>query len=178
MINVIEPASYISKKEIIAATVWMLERLIEPGCCDNMRLDIKFSTKQVRKTFGKYTTTYGFASSDPLGDRAYSIVVRNSCSPKKDTDVHTLLTTLAHELVHIKQYYKGELNPYEFIWKGKLIPKDTPYREQPWEAEAFQMQNGLVNDYIRHLEATKSTNPRVVDEQCYRYNNALKICGL
>lgn len=56
--------------------------------------------------------------------------------------------TVFHEMVHVKQYVRGELkekfNPvHRRFWKGELVPEEVAYLELPWEAEAFEMQEIL-----------------------------------
>lgn len=45
---------------------------------------------------------------------------------------------VCHELIHLKQYEKGELRIVEggAKWNGKFYEKDTPYAKRPWEIEA------------------------------------------
>ena len=54
-----------------------------------------------------------------------------------------LLETLAHELVHVKQYAQGELKG-ENCWMGKVVnPKNTDYWDLPWEIDAHGRECGL-----------------------------------
>jgi len=70
--------------------------------------------------------------------------------------IHETLSTLAHEMVHVKQYAKGELrdlmsNDNMVVWQGarKTIADDTEdYASQPWEAEAFALETSLKNAFI------------------------------
>jgi hypothetical protein len=53
-----------------------------------------------------------------------------------------MLKTLAHEMVHVLQYARGELNEQMTVWRGRKVNSDEmPYEEQPWEIEAET--NGL-----------------------------------
>lgn len=58
-----------------------------------------------------------------------------------------IATTLAHELVHVKQNLKGELN--NKLLSATLKPGITEdyYCRMPWEAEAFDLQDFLVDLY-------------------------------
>tara|TARA_R110002126_G_scaffold44448_2_gene126577 strand:+ start:533 stop:784 length:252 start_codon:yes stop_codon:yes gene_type:complete len=64
-----------------------------------------------------------------------------------------LASTLAHELVHAKQYIRRELNGPMTRWKKKEIPYGPrggckiPYRRQPWEREAFNTEGKLKELY-------------------------------
>lgn len=50
--------------------------------------------------------------------------------------------TLAHEMVHFKQYAKGHLRKDGdiFHWRGKQYSADMPYLDMPWEVEAYSKQ--------------------------------------
>ena len=56
------------------------------------------------------------------------------------------LLTLAHEMVHVKQFVKKELNPQLTVWKGKRILTEDYYK-MPHEREAFKLQRKLVTGY-------------------------------
>ena len=53
------------------------------------------------------------------------------------------LATLAHEMVHVKQFARGELNESLTRWKNKDC-SDTEYWDQPWEVEARDLQYDMV----------------------------------
>jgi hypothetical protein len=70
------------------------------------------------------------------------------------------LLTLAHEMVHVKQYARGELktlfNHKENRWKGRYITDEQfHYYDQPWEIEAFGRELGLYNRFINHVKNEK-----------------------
>ncbi len=52
-------------------------------------------------------------------------------------------TTLAHEMVHVRQLAKGQMKflPNQArVWMGKRYSKKTHYLDQPWELDAFSRQ--------------------------------------
>ena len=58
--------------------------------------------------------------------------------------------TLAHELVHAKQFIRGEINDRNYIYKRgphKIDCSKTPYSKQPWEIEAYELQEELFELY-------------------------------
>lgn len=57
----------------------------------------------------------------------------------------TILTTLAHEMVHIKQFVFKELNYEGICWKGEPLPLD--YYDDPSEIEAYGREVGLYHKY-------------------------------
>ena len=62
----------------------------------------------------------------------------------KTQSMRNLLETLAHEMVHVKQYARRELNPKVDCWMGKTYnPKKVSYWDLPWEIEAHGREIGL-----------------------------------
>jgi hypothetical protein len=53
--------------------------------------------------------------------------------------------SLSHEMVHVKQYFRGELsNPDDSEWKWKKRKADGyKYENQPWEKEASRLETEL-----------------------------------
>lgn len=64
-----------------------------------------------------------------------------------DVDRTTAIKSLAHELIHLKQYDSGRLRVIGsgvVIWDGKeMNVLDVLYNDRPWEKEAFQGQTDL-----------------------------------
>jgi len=74
-------------------------------------------------------------------------------TPKRVTPISIMemATTLAHEMVHVKQLAKGQMKflPNEArIWKGKRYSKKTKYLDMPWEIDAFSRQELLLRRAI------------------------------
>lgn len=70
------------------------------------------------------------------------------------------ISTLAHELVHVKQYAMNEFRTklifadeevkFQFRWKRKIWNAqngEDPYFDSPWEIEAFGREVGLMARY-------------------------------
>ena len=83
---------------------------------------------------------------------------KHEISVAVDSALDTLqsLTTLAHEMVHVKQYvrgqYRGELarnGKMKRIWLGKQY--SVEYIKRPWEREAFRREMELVNALLDEL---------------------------
>ena len=53
-----------------------------------------------------------------------------------------VLSIVCHEMWHLEQMYKGQLQIIKpnFKWKGKIYEGSTPYFERPWEKEAIKEQ--------------------------------------
>jgi len=65
---------------------------------------------------------------------------------------HTILTTLAHELVHVKQYLVGDLTWRDkgMLWKGEIFAPEylTDHLEAPYEIEAYGREKGLLVSFL------------------------------
>jgi hypothetical protein len=60
-----------------------------------------------------------------------------------------MLKSLAHELVHCRQYCRNELNETMTMWRGRKVNADEiPYFEQPWEQEAIKLEQELYDSFI------------------------------
>jgi len=62
------------------------------------------------------------------------------------------IKTIIHEFIHIKQYVRGELvdqirGRAKTTWKTKDHTK-TPYSKQPWEREAYRLQEKFYTEYM------------------------------
>jgi len=58
------------------------------------------------------------------------------------------LSTLAHEMVHVRQFARGELDLMMESWKSRKYCGHIEYWNQPWEKEARRLQNKLVFDFM------------------------------
>ena len=65
-----------------------------------------------------------------------------------------LLKALAHECVHVKQYYLKEMQDSArmniTLWKGKRHNTDKEkYWTLPWEIDAYGRETGLYEEFVR-----------------------------
>ena len=93
----------------------------------------------------------------PQGTMGYCLETDNDRTFEIELDktqsMRNLLETLAHEMVHVKQYARRELNPRVDCWMGKTYnPKKVSYWDLPWEIEAHGRETGL---FVRYCEANK-----------------------
>jgi len=71
----------------------------------------------------------------------------------RNQKLRPLLETIAHEMVHVKQFARRELHPSTDEWYGKTYnPKKVSYWDLPWEIEAHGREVGL---FIRWVEKNK-----------------------
>ena len=71
------------------------------------------------------------------GSRWADVEIARTCNGEKQTFFEMMLT-LAHEMIHVKQYMKGEMSDDpKALWHGRNHD-NTPYTKQPWEVEAHK----------------------------------------
>jgi len=119
------------------ASHYFAEQLISPKMLQQIHLKIKFDSK---------LEEYGYASVKQhasLKKRRHYLIEINPHIGARD-----ILDTLAHEMVHIKQYVYGETNESLTRWKGQMISEDVDYFNHPWEIEAYGMSRGLFTKFV------------------------------
>ena len=81
--------------------------------------------------------------------RAFEIEMHNRL------DVESYVRTLLHELWHVYQHVMGALKDKhgKRYWRG-IDHSLTDYDEQPWEQQAFQMEDVLYEEYLNYLTDT------------------------
>lgn len=96
-----------------------------------------------------------YVDKDP-SQREFQIVLDNTMTPR------VWIRTLMHELVHVKQYAKGEMVNYErsisFVkWRqSKINVSKQEYWDWPWEIEARGREEGLTQQFMRAFPEHKS----------------------
>lgn len=102
------------------------------------------------KKFGK-DASYGYCM--PIDDDAYDRPRSFELEINSGVKLRRLLETVAHEMVHVKQFARGEL--YQGIrvnkhrWQGEWLEDNIDYWDLPWEIEAHGREAGL---FIRWAE--------------------------
>jgi hypothetical protein len=61
------------------------------------------------------------------------------------------ISTLAHELVHVKQFAKNELDGGLTRWKTNKYCENIDYWDQHWEKEARRYQIKLMHKFEKHM---------------------------
>ena len=64
-------------------------------------------------------------------------------------DIGQVFTTIAHEMVHVRQYMTQEL--------GRLLDEQQhiPYEERWWEKEAYEMAVPLVEKFAKNITSSR-----------------------
>jgi hypothetical protein len=90
----------------------------------------------------------------PTGALGYCLELESNREFELEVDktqpMRKLLETVAHEMVHVKQFARREMSPANEKWHGKTYnPKKVSYWDLPWEIEAHGREVGL---FIRWAE--------------------------
>lgn len=116
---------------------------------------------EVRIIFKNLTKTdaYGFCLSNADGEdrsdrpRTFEIELHNGMKLRRTLEV------LAHEMIHVKQYARGELyvsaDNERTRWQGKWIRGEKDYWDHPWEIEAHGRESGLFIQYAEKNDLGK-----------------------
>jgi hypothetical protein len=147
-------------RELITAATWFYaEKLMGKRLINNLELNIK-----LKRNMFKDENTEGTAIWEDESYRPKEFTIELDCGAK----IRNILITLAHEMVHIKQWAKNEM--YEYTTPGKVRFMKTKYDmndldnwDYPWEIEAFGKQLGL---FVRFCEDTGIANRDDMKEEC------------
>jgi len=59
----------------------------------------------------------------------------------KDLPLRDFVSTLCHEMIHVKQYAYNEMDSYGKRWKKTQVRSNIKYYDLPWEKEAYRLQD-------------------------------------
>lgn len=104
----------------------------------------RFRTLDIRVDLERLPDAYGYCSQADT-DREYDISIR------RDLGLYDLISTVCHEMVHVKQYVRGELDGVRWQWRKTPVSEDTVYSDLPWEIEAHDMEGELAMECFRQL---------------------------
>lgn len=90
---------------------------------------------------------YGDCTYEDDNHRPREFTIRLDAS----VDFETMLDTLSHEMIHVKQYVRGELkelirHPLMYKWKGKLFNCND--KSEPWEKEPYARSYELYEEWL------------------------------
>lgn len=122
-------------------TVWM-DTIVQVGL-DQLEIEdqlVIIKTQRAKRDLGNDLETEAYIQTN---GQQYVIWIRPGLSRAKAIDV------LAHELIHLKQYYTEKLvvlNGARVVWDGEIIDDITQldYLTRPWEREAFELAPDLA----------------------------------
>jgi len=62
----------------------------------------------------------------------------------KNVSLKDFVSTIIHEMVHVKQFARNEMSAYGMRWKTKTVSENTKYVDLPWEKEAYKLEAKLI----------------------------------
>ena len=134
-----------NRKLVSRATWWYAEKVMSKRLMSGLKIDINLRKNLIDKEGCEGTSIWEDENRRP---KEFTIELDVSYS------IRDALITLAHEMVHIKQWAKGEM--YEYLKSGlirfhktKFDADNINYWDYPWEIEAFGKQLGL---FVRFCE--------------------------
>lgn len=149
-------SKHLSQRETEDVLWFYAKKLMSPQLCKHLTIVLRF--KNIKGLKGLCDTLE--ITKKP---RDFEITIRPTMSRKNQ------LLTIAHEMVHVKQFARQEmgilLQGNAVSWQGKLYEDtDENYWAQPWEIEAYGREIGLYMMYCNHLKTlNRAMYPRHLD---------------
>ena len=146
----------VTRKETRYATVWMLRQLMPKKVWSRLKIHMFFRNEVRAGDDELAIATTVPASSAPIL-RSFIVEMDNSLSRERQ------LRTLAHELVHVKQYALGEMRDIMRNYKLEFVRFNDDmidvnrikYKNQPWEIEANRKEYGIYRRYLEHVRTKR-----------------------
>lgn len=148
-IKIYGSAKKMEKREIKEAASFFCDHLLGKRLSKNVLVKVK-----LRKNFYKDTKCFGMATWSDIevknhNHREFEVEIEADLGPVY------LMRTLAHELVHVKQYARKELidmcsGNYQMWNKVMYNEMIVGYRNLPWEKEASEREKELYNLWKEH----------------------------
>jgi hypothetical protein len=141
-----------TKRKHVEAAAYFFERLLFKRKLPSLRLNIELIH---RLKYKEDTEGDCIWEDRPTKPREFTIRLDSS------NNLADLIKTLAHEMVHVKQYALGELKDTSLvsvIWLGEDYNcEKVHYYDWPWEIEAAGRETGL---YVRYMEKFEYTHEK------------------
>lgn len=142
-------AKKVSRQQIRESAAFFCDHLLN-RLSKNVVVVIKLKNNLYKRTkcFGFATWTDDDARRDR--HREFEIEMESNMGPV------FMIRTIAHELVHVKQYARGELvdpcyGTYQ-KWQGAMYNEHlVGYKELPWEKEAMQLEKELYQMWKHNI---------------------------
>lgn len=147
-IDIVGKTKHMCKAEIKFAAAFYAQYLMGEKLAKNLDLEIRFEDQ------GKLAEGHCVPLDAERRHRSFEIGI----NPKMQR--YKMLQCLAHEMVHVKQYAKGELANHLITakWKGetyKITSSIEDYLNWPWEIEAYGRDRALYLFYQIMLKSEK-----------------------
>ncbi len=136
------------RKLIESAAYYYAEKLIGKRLLKTIKININLKRGMVKKDGAEGTCIWD--DWEDLRKTPREFTIELDCG----VTIRNILINLAHEMVHMKQWVKGDMyeysNPHMVrFMKKKYDMSEIAYWDYPWEIEAYGRQLGL---FIRWCE--------------------------
>jgi hypothetical protein len=149
-LNITGKAGKVTKQQIADAVYFYAEYLMSDRLLQNIEIEVVLEKDLIRNEGDQ---AYCVNMSDSGAAREFEISIDSGMGKR------ALLLALAHEMVHVKQYAKGELKYLSSKklqrFQGKDYHPDYLYWEKPWEIEAFGRELGLYSMFKHSQKKAK-----------------------
>lgn len=133
-------------KQLRSAITWMSTHLLGNRLSEITSINVIF-----KKNLCKNEFVFGDCDieDDSFPPRLFTIRIDPSMTRYQQ------FLTLGHELIHMKQFAKGEMYDYALRpeltrWKRRKINVEkTDYQNHPWEKEAYKLQRSLIISWAK-----------------------------
>ena len=138
----------VKKKLCKEAIVFFGDILLSKALNSKVCLTLNFQKFKKKSEFSAFCD-WEYDNNRP---RDFIITVNKNLNKKR------MLIAIAHEMVHVKQFAKGELKDYvkssKSKWCGKIYDNNKlDYWDQPWEIDAYGREKGLYYKFLIHKDS-------------------------
>lgn len=157
-IRLYNPPKKIGSEKIKRAVEYFGELLMTKRMLSSLSITVKFSETHRDENFEDGSCTW---EDDYVRPKEFTIILHSYKSE------HKLLTTLAHEMVHVKQFATGELrdlisNAHSISWRGKRFDtRKINYWDYPWEIDAHGRELGMYVRFRDMLEKERKDERKI-----------------
>lgn len=138
----------ISEAELYYAIPYIMKLMNAQRLLNNMEITVRFGTGDL----------YGFCMMN--GKKDFEIFINKELN----TTYNSQISTLCHELVHLKQFARGHLKceNKRSIFNRKVYRTYTDERDMlmPWEVEAYGLEVGLARIYVSAASPPKRVSKK------------------
>jgi len=108
---------------------------------------VRMSSLYIYVVLKKLRGVDGYCSMEDDTRRMFTIEIH------KNLKLRQLIMTLIHEMVHVKQFARNEMDDFRvngrYRWKSGSVPRNVTYYDMPWEKEALRLQEKLTDEFWR-----------------------------
>ena len=149
MINICVKGGLKKDRKLADEAIWYVMDMMMPR---HRKIDISLTFKKTLEDGAQ-----GFCYR---GDNDYEYIIEIDHRLSRLISAEDFIECIMHEMVHVWQGATGRMKDkfrggYGQLWKCKdgkwRNYKNTKYENQPWEVEAYRMQNPLTKKFMKEM---------------------------